>query len=202
LPDFRESALSLAMVTSGMLIAGIDLPDHRRQILFVYCPGDVIFADALTRVGAVNLRALSDVELSVLSEAALGAARRSSPSTVQPLLQAPVGHLSDLMLHSAALGRLKTDERVATFFLEFALRIGTIHHQTATMDLGMRHEDIADYLGLNPDTLSRALSRLRRERVVTFVNAGRVIVHLDALSERTPLGPAMRAGHATVRREA
>lgn len=107
LPDFRESALSLAMVTSGMLIAGIDLPDHRRQILFVYCPGDVIVADALTRVGAVSLRALSDVELSVLSEGALGAARRSTPSTVQTLLEAAVGHLSDLMLHSAALERVQ-----------------------------------------------------------------------------------------------
>ena len=137
-----------------------------------------------------------------MSGAALGAARRSTPSTVQTLLKAAVGHLSDLMLHSAALGRLKTDERVATFFLEFALRIGKIHHQTATMDLGMHREDTADYLGLNPDTLSRAMSRLRREWVVTFVNAGRVIVQLDALFERTPLGPAMRAGQATVRPEA
>ena len=202
LPDFHEFGLSLALVTSGMLIAAMDLPDHRRQILFVYCPGDVIFADALTRVGAVGLRTLSDVELSVMSETSLMAARQATPATVQTLLEAVVGHLSDLMLHSATLGRLKTDERVATFFLEFALRLGTVHHGTATMDLGMRREDIADYLGLNPDTLSRAMSRLRRERVVTFVNAGRVTVQLDALVERTPLGPAMLAGHATGRREA
>jgi CRP/FNR family transcriptional regulator len=202
LPDFHEFGLSLAMVTSGMLIAAMDLPDNRRQILFVYCPGDVIFADALTRVGAVGLRTLSDVELSVISETSLMAARQARAETVQTLLEVAVRHLSDLMLHSAALGRLKTDERVATFFLEFALHLGTVHHGTATMDLGMRREDIADYLGLNPDTLSRAISRLRRERVVTFVNAGRVIVHLDALSERTPLGPAMRAGLATARREA
>ena len=58
----------------------------------------------------------------------------------------------------------------------------------------MRRDDIADYLGLNRDTLSRAMTRLRRDKALTFLNAGRVIAHLETLAARTPLGSALLAG--------
>lgn len=193
LSDRKGSDLHLALVKSGTLIAGIDLPNHRRQVLFIYCPGDVIFADSFMSNSSVRLRSLSDVQLSVMSDSALLSARESAPATIQALLQAAADHLAGLMLHSASLGRLRTEERVATFFLELAIRLGNAHHSTATIDFDMRREDIADYLGLNPDTLSRSLSKLRREKVVTFVNSGRVVANLDALCERTPLAASMRS---------
>ena len=193
--DFAENDLRLALVTSGMIAAAIDLPDDRRQVLCIYCPGDVIFADAFAPAATVRLRALADVELRTMSSPALDAARETAPATVSVLLLAAIEHLSELMLHSAALGRLRSEERLATFFLELALRIGQPRQGTATLNFEMRREDIADYLGLNRDTLSRAMSRLRRDHVVTYVNAGCFIVNLDALSARTPLGAALLAAH-------
>lgn len=193
--DLASVGPHLALLTSGMLVASLDLPDDRRQVLSIFCPGDVIFAQAFKTTAAVRLRALSDAELRVLTPEALEAAREAAPITLSLLLATALNHLSELMLHSAALGRLRSDERLATFFLELALRRGQSVGPTATLDFEMRRDDIADYLGLNPDTLSRSMSRLRRENVISFLTAGRVIANLEALAARTPLGAAMLAAN-------
>ena len=55
-------------------------------------------------------------------------------------------------------------EKVATFLIEMDKRLTA----ASVMTLPMSRHDIADYLGLTLETVSRALSRLRRAGVVSF----------------------------------
>ena len=66
--------------------------------------------------------------------------------------------------HMLLLGRKDALERVAAFLLEMDNRLAGM----AGMTLPMTRRDIADYLGLTVETVSRALSRLRRAGVVAF----------------------------------
>jgi CRP/FNR family transcriptional regulator, nitrogen fixation regulation protein len=65
--------------------------------------------------------------------------------------------------HMLLLGRKSSVEKVAAFLLEMDCRTGA-----EKMLLAMSRRDIADYLGLTIETVSRALSHLRRTGVVTF----------------------------------
>ena len=75
--------------------------------------------------------------------------------------QAVWSQLARQAIHAATLGQFDCEQRVAILFVELALRTGV---STASggvaFDLPFNRKDIADYLGLNPDTLSR-MSRLK-----------------------------------------
>jgi len=194
--DFGAGGMHVVTVHEGALLASIELPDDRRQVLCFYWPGDVLFAELFRPERSVRLRALRHVAYSGMTAAEFAAARAETPEAVPLLLSAALRNLSDLMLHSAAIGRLRSEERLATFFLELALRTGHAGRDAVTLDFEMRRDDVADYLGLNRDTLSRAMSKLRRDKVLTFITAGRVVARLEALSERTPLARAMLMGRS------
>jgi CRP/FNR family transcriptional regulator len=185
------------LVQSGLLLVTIDLPDGRRQVLCLYGPGDVVFGGGILSDKSTRFRAVGDVLLQALdAEAVYAAFLAGSAMTMDLLLAEATRQIDTLLLHNAAIGRLRSDERLATFFLEMALRHGRPLQEgrdAMSFSFRMRRDDIADYLGLNPDTLSRGMSRLRQQGVVVFVPGGKVVVHREALCERTPLAGSLLA---------
>ena len=81
------------------------------------------------------------------------------------------------------LGRMTALERVATFLLEMFER----RDRAKTLDLPMSRNDIADYLGLTIETVSRTLSALKRDGVIGIPSPHRIELldrgALDAASE-------------------
>jgi CRP/FNR family nitrogen fixation transcriptional regulator len=65
------------------------------------------------------------------------------------------------------LGRQNSREKTAAFLLEMDRRLG----RPALMILPMSRRDIADYIGLTLETVSRSLSMLRDEGVLSFIGS-------------------------------
>jgi CRP/FNR family transcriptional regulator, nitrogen fixation regulation protein len=74
--------------------------------------------------------------------------------------------------HMLLLGRKLALEKVAAFLLEMDKRLA----QTGMIALPMHRRDIADYLGLTLETVSRELSKLRDQGVLEFSKTQRQIV--------------------------
>lgn len=69
--------------------------------------------------------------------------------------------------------RNSADERVADVLLEMKKR-----NRTREVDLLMSRQDIADYPNLKVETVSRALARLEKSSLISFVTHRRVAVHI------------------------
>jgi CRP/FNR family transcriptional regulator, nitrogen fixation regulation protein len=82
-------------------------------------------------------------------------------NNVRDLVTRSLEHAENQLL---LLGRQTSLEKVAAFVLEMDRRLG----QPEVMALPMGRRDIADYLGLTLETVSRALSELRNERILSF----------------------------------
>jgi CRP/FNR family nitrogen fixation transcriptional regulator len=72
--------------------------------------------------------------------------------------------------HSLLLGRASAAQKIASFLQAFADR----DRSTSVIDLAMSRQDIADYLGLTIETVSRTLSQLERQGVIGLPSARRV----------------------------
>ena len=70
------------------------------------------------------------------------------------------------------LGRRSAEEKVAAFLLNLQSRYGRIGAMSVTVPLPMSRQDIADYLGLTIETVSRTMTRLAREKAVVIVPDG------------------------------
>jgi CRP/FNR family nitrogen fixation transcriptional regulator len=145
------------------------LNDGRRQIGAFHLPGDVF---GLESGSAHRLTAEAIVETTVrmVKRRALEAAAKSDVEvacTLWRMTATELRHAEDLML---LLGRKTAAERVATFLLEMDRRIST----AGMFALPMGRGDIADYLGLTLETVSRTLSQLHADGVLGFSGARQI----------------------------
>ena len=74
--------------------------------------------------------------------------------------------------HSLLLGRASAAQKIAAFLEETGQRSGG----GGVIELVMSRQDIADYLGLTIETVSRTLSQLDRDGVIGLPSARRVVV--------------------------
>jgi CRP/FNR family transcriptional regulator len=189
------------VVDSGCLTADTVLAGGRRQVLLILYPGDSISGSTAPMGVGVGLTAvvpsvLTRLSAEALEAAAFGAVRRAE------LYDAQARMMARSMLHAAAIGRLTSEERFAALMLEMAHHLGQPTPGGCTFELPLSRADMADYLALNPDTLSRLVSRLRARDILHMPSRRRVIVQdIEALSGLCPLAKALasaRAGEASV----
>lgn len=139
--------------------------DGRRQIGDFYYPGDV-FGVEIGHFHRFSAEALADCEVLVLKRS--GAAGHEPGQIERLVWSATTEELARTQAHMLLLGRATAAERVARFLLDLARRFGS-----ELVSLPMGRQDMADYLGLTIETISRMLGRLQSEGLVEFVGARR-----------------------------
>jgi CRP/FNR family transcriptional regulator len=151
---------SAFMVGSGLLKLYKPLRDGRCQIVRLLHPGD--FLDEATGSAGARITAISDSELCLFSAEDYEGLRQERPDVLMRQLEATQRELRKAHNRLLQLGRLGAIERVATFLLDSAERCREAGWGAAEFEIQLPRVDIADYLGLTTETVSRALSRLKR----------------------------------------
>ena len=143
------------------------LEDGRRQIGAFHLPGD-IFGFDLEGTYRFSAEAIIKTELLVVRRSVLEKVMVQDPSAARSLWALAATHLRHAQDLLVTLGRRSAIERVSAFLLEMARRRpGT----NATLELPMSRCDIADYLGLTLETVSRTMSQLERAKTIALSGA-------------------------------
>jgi CRP/FNR family nitrogen fixation transcriptional regulator len=144
-------------VVSGAARSVRLLTDGRRQIMHFFLPGDV-FGVEFGRERRAGAEALSDAVVIVARRSAIA----SDTDQSMLLWRHAVSELQRSEDHVLTLGRRTATERLASFLIDLADRLDA----DDVLELPMSRQDIADYLGLTIETVSRTLTQLQAEGLV------------------------------------
>jgi len=139
------------------------LADGRRQIGDFYYEGDVLGVE-VGESHRYSAEALSDCE--VLAIRRSGSAAYDSGRYDRMIWKATATELHRAQSHMLLLGRATACEKVAHFLIDIAARF-----RGDLVVLPMSRQDMADYLGLTIETVSRMLGRLQADGMVEFFGA-------------------------------
>lgn len=157
----------LFVVRSGLFKTRVALAAGRDQITGFHMPGDILGLDAVAgdvhRSDAVSL---DDSEVGVLDFASLTSLARRSPQAHEWLCRVMGLKIAQLQSATLMLGRMRADERVASFLATLAHRHAERGMDSQDLVLQMTRVELGSHLGLTLETVSRCLSRLREEGIV------------------------------------
>ncbi|MGH6997440.1 MAG: helix-turn-helix domain-containing protein [Phenylobacterium sp.] len=161
-----ERADLVYRMISGTVRTSRFMADGRRPIGDFYYPGDV-FGLETTGSHSMAAEALSDCVVLTASRQAMLAA--GGADELKDLMwDATVRDLESAREHLTLLVRKSASERVASFLLGLAQRRGE-----SAVELAMGRQDMADYLGLTIETVSRMITQLQSSGVVEFESCRR-----------------------------
>jgi len=168
-----DPAEDVFTLTDGMLKLYKLMPDGRRQITGFLVPGDFVglaygqsyiySAEAVTPAAACRFR-----------RRALLQKMEEHPALEHRLLSQASNELAAAQAQMLLLGRKSARERLASFILGLAERRGL--DGAAAMPLPMSRSDIADFLGLTIETVSRIFTGLRKERLIELPDKHSVVI--------------------------
>jgi CRP/FNR family nitrogen fixation transcriptional regulator len=165
-----EPADYLYKVVSGAVRTYKLLSDGRRQIGAFYLPGDVFGLESGS-VHTLSAEAISDTKVMVIRRSALVALAARDNGVASQLWTITARELQRAQEHVLAL--IKTaEERVVGFLLEMASRVRGGNQ----IDLPMSRQDIADYLGLTIETVSRTMTHLEDTAAIELPSSRRVVL--------------------------
>ncbi len=165
-----ENADYAHQIISGVVQTYKILSDGRRQVGGFYLPGDILgveFRDDHT----LSAEAISNTKVIVAKRSMLMALAGRDPIISRELLALSGSELRRVQNRMLLLVK-SAEERVAGFLLEMAERT----RGGSVVELPMTRRDIADYLGLTFETVSRALSSLASKAAIEIATPRRIVL--------------------------
>ncbi len=164
--DFAENAFNIC---KGVVRVTKMLPDGRRQITGFLFQGDFVGLTHQTSY-TYSVEAVTDVELCRFPRKRLMGLFEESPEMERRLLAMATDELSSAQEQILLLGRKTARERVASFIMRLS-RLAEQRGETANpVTVAMSRADIADFLGLTIETVSRTLTRLSKDNLIKLEN--------------------------------
>jgi len=172
-------------VTSGVVVVSKSLTDGQRQVLRFVLPGDVCGYLADGDRYSFDGEAITEVTTCTFPRAgfdAFVARHRVMGEAVQAELSAVLKEVSQ---HMVAMGQMSSTARVANFLCDMRALLDARGLGGRMLALPMTRTDIADYLGVRLETVSRAFSELRRRKLIRPEGEGVTIVDPAGLAQLT-----------------
>jgi len=184
----------LLIVGGGVLKMWKAMRDGRRQIIAFRVEGDVVSMHRCDTPWPTTVQAVTAGSLFRIPWAALHDVADRDPSIEKFLLDLAGDEIASLHAHLLSLGRKTTEEKLASFLLDACRPTAMQTRLSREYRLPMRRSDIADYLGLTTESVSREFSRLKRERVISMPKPSRVVLlnrpALEAIAAGTTMPEA------------
>lgn len=152
-------------ILSGTVRLYKAIADGRRQVLDFLGESECF---GLTGLGwhSYSVEAVSRVIMVRYPRQSLEVAARSDPALACRLFQLACRELDRAQQQMLLLGRKSADERIASFLLSLLERQEDADEDDGPVQLLMSRQDMADYLGLTIETVSRTISRFKREGLI------------------------------------
>lgn len=172
-----EPAEYIYKVVSGAVRFSKLMSDGRRQIGAFYFPGDM-FGLETENLHSFSAESIGRSQILFVKRSAFLAEAMRDQTLVHKLWTQTAEHLQRAQTHKLLLGRKNAQERIVGFLLDMTAR----QSSSGPIELPMSRQDIADYLGLTIETVSRTLTQLERDGVISIPVARRIV-----LRDRTTL---------------
>jgi CRP-like cAMP-binding protein len=163
-----EPADYLYKVISGSVRTYTVLSDGRRQIGDFFLPSE-IFGLETGENHAHSAEAITDAKILVIKRSAVMALAARDNTVANELWALTGRQLARVQGHILLLIK-SAEERVAGFLLEMASRV----QSNSEVQLPMSRQDIADYLGLTIETVSRTLTQLENSSAIALLTSRRI----------------------------
>lgn len=183
-----DVAAHVFRVESGNVCIYRMVPDGRRQVIDFAYPGDIIGLGAL-RVHAASAQATSKIRVRCIPTATLHEIAQSDPAFGLKLYEAMAQELIAARELLFTISQRTAAERLAAFLLALSRRNQRHGDDPSEIVLPMTRADIADFLGLTIETVSRNFTKFRAEGLidieqcilVTILDAKRLGDHVDGI---------------------
>ncbi|MEJ2818050.1 MULTISPECIES: helix-turn-helix domain-containing protein [unclassified Caulobacter] len=169
--DEGQPADRVYQLISGSVRTCRILRDGRRQIEAFHFPGDVFGLESGEAYRAAA-QTLSPALVRVMPRTALEALARERGDVARRLLELATESLRRCQDHVLMLGRRTACERVAALLLDLAERTGA----HALLDVPMTRQDMADYLGLTIETVSRTFTQFQHDGLIALPTTRKVLL--------------------------
>jgi CRP/FNR family transcriptional regulator len=173
-------------IISGTVMLSKALPDGRRQVLGFAVAGDFLGL-TMRDVNSMTAVALGPVEVCRMQRPHLRDLARQSPAFMGRLHDMMATELENAHDHMMLLGRRGVEEKISCFLLSLRQRVSRRQPISPRVDLPMTRLDIADYLGVTLETVSRTLSKMARNHLLAVVPDGVRLLNIDALERMASL---------------
>jgi CRP/FNR family transcriptional regulator len=167
-----------ANIMSGVVKLTKLMADGRQQIVGLQFAPDFL-GRPFKRQSGVSAEAATKVKLCSFPASSLERLIAESPELEHRLHEQALNELDEARNWMLTLGRKTAEEKVASFIYLIARHIDPEQHienQDIVFELPLKRADIADFLGLTIETVSRQITRLRKTGVIRVENNRTVIV--------------------------
>ena len=174
----KEPADRFYKVISGTARTSRSLIDGRRQVGAFYLPGDTFGLES-GKAHVFSAEAVTDTKVLAINRSA-AVALAACDREIAGLLWALIGEELRRAQDHVLLLIKSASERVASFLVEMAERI----QSSEEVELPMSRQDIADYLGLTIETVSRMLTQLENAAAIALPTSKRIVLRDRAVLRR------------------
>jgi CRP/FNR family transcriptional regulator len=171
-----EPAGSFFKIVRGFVALTRMIDDGRRQIVSIHTTGDLcgyLDNNGLYQFGG---EALTDVEACGIDRRKFDVFASHNPDLASALFADLAEKLSRAKENMAVIGQLRSTERVAHFLVEVDRLYAERRVAVQPLALHLTRQEIADYLGLTLETVSRSFAKLKQQHLIALVGGDAVVI--------------------------
>lgn len=184
------------LIRSGLMAIEGAPAAGKRSILELLYPGDLLVPGLQAPIPDLALTATTAAEIWRISSHAFMHEQHRDPQLAELVFQRLNTQRARVQLHVAVLAGLASEQRVAALLIEAACRLGVNDGKSLAFDMPLSRTEVAEYLALNADTLSRIMSRFTQSQILERSGRAQMAVRdWDALVAHCPLAGSIIALH-------